>query len=123
MPRCYPQRCMSLEAHIPNWARRERLSDLMWLNDNLHIFWPAAQQQYQEQGRGALVVDTTVQPEEGKGNPFGYVPQELIEEGDDADLKRMVREYVPDRELIVTLLKAQERISSYRVQVKEPGKK
>ena len=86
------------------------MSDLAWLSENTHVFWPAAQQQYQEQGRGAIVVDTTVQPVEGKGNPFAYFPQEGIEKGDDVDVQRMV-----------TLLKRKDRVSSYRVQIRPPG--
>lgn len=102
---------------IPDWARRERLSDLVWIGENLHVFWPAAQQQYQEQGRGALVVDITVKVGERGVHPFAYASQEMIEEGDDDDLQRLVREYVPEREMVVTLLKPEERVSSYRVQV------
>ena len=112
---------MSPERPIPDWARRERLSDLMWLGDNLHVFWPAAQQQYEEQGRGALVVDIMVKVGEEGVHPFTYATQELIEEGDDVDLQRLVREYLPEKEMVVTLLKAEERVSSYRVQVVSPN--
>lgn len=108
---------MSLERHIPNWARRERLHDLSWLAENLHVFWPAARQQYEEQGRGALVVDITVKVGEKGVHPFSYAPREMVEEGDDADLKRLIREYIPEKEMVVTLLKPEERVSSYRVQV------
>jgi len=27
---------------IPDWAKRERTNDLVWIQDNLHIFLPAA---------------------------------------------------------------------------------
>jgi len=55
------------------------------------VFWPAASAAFKEHGRGAIVVDTTSRPT-GRGNPFGYFPQEVVETGDDEDLKRMVRE-------------------------------
>ena len=103
------------ERKIPEWARQESLSDLSWLSENLHVFWPAAQKQYQEQGRGAVVVDTTVQPVEGKGNPFAYFPQEMVAEETDADVQRMVKQYDPEREMVVVLLKSEEKVSSYRV--------
>ena len=106
---------------VPDWARRERLSDLAWLGENVHVFWPAAQQQYQEQGRGALVVDITVRVGEEGVHPFLYAPQELIKEGDDVNLQRLVCEYFPDREMVVTLFKEQEKVSSYRVQVRGLG--
>lgn len=99
---------------IPEWARRERGEDLRWIGENLHVFWPAAQAAFAELGRGAIVVDTTSQPT-GEGNPFGYYPQEMIEAKDDEDIKRMVREYDPERDLVIVLLKAEERMSSYRV--------
>lgn len=65
-------------------------------------------------------MDTTVQPEPGKGNPFAYFTQEMVEEALDEDVQRMVRQYDPEKEIVVTLLKAQERVSSYRVQVMPP---
>lgn len=109
---------MSPERSIPSWARRERLHDMAWIGENVHLFWPAAQEQYQEQGRGALVVDTTVRVGERGVHPFTYAPLEVIEEGNDEDLKRLVREYLPEREMVVTLLKPQERMSSYRMEIR-----
>lgn len=85
------------------------------------MFWPAAQQQFGEQGRGAVVVDITVRVGERGVHPFTYAPQQMIDEGDDADLKRLVREYFPDREMVVALLKPEEKVSSYRMQVRLPS--
>lgn len=104
------------ENPIPGWAEQERSSDLVWLRENLHIFWPAAQLGYQSVGRGAIVVDTTVRPT-GAGHPFGYMDQAAIEQNGDEDTKRLVREYTPNEEFVATLLKAEERISSYRLRV------
>jgi len=103
--------------NIPDWARRERGHDMEWIGENLHIFWPTATAAFEKQGRGAIVVDTTVQPIPGRGNPFGYFPQAVVETGDNEDIKRMVREYDPQHELVVVLLKSAERTSTYRVQV------
>ena len=101
----------------PEWARRERESDMEWIRENLHIFWTAASDVYVQTGRGALFVDTTQQPVEGLGHPFGYFSQTFIEERDVEEVKRMVREYDPDKELVLVILKSGERLSSYRVQV------
>jgi hypothetical protein len=65
---------------------------------------------------GGIIVDTTQQPLEGLGHPFGYFPQAFVEERDEEDVKRMVREYDPDREFVVVLIKPGERLSTYRVQ-------
>jgi hypothetical protein len=102
---------------MPDWARRERAGDMAWIRENVHVFWPAAQRGYAEVGRGALVVDTISQPVEGAGHPFGYFPQEAIEQQDDEDTQRMVREYDPSAEFVTVLLKTEDRVSSYRVRL------
>jgi hypothetical protein len=58
----------------------------------LHVFWRAVQSALSEQGKGAIVVDTTSRPTE-EGHPFGYFPQDIYEtDWDDKDIQRMVRE-------------------------------
>jgi hypothetical protein len=108
---------------IPDWARRERQGDMAWITENVHVFWPAAQRGFAETGRGALVVDTTIQPVKGGGHPFGYFPQEMIEQRGDEDIQRLVREYDPSGEFVTVLLKTGDRVSSYRIKVvpREPG--
>ena len=63
----------SERGRFPAWAERGRAGDLAWIRENLHVFWPAAQQGQEEFGRGAIVVDTTSRPT-GEGHPFGYLP-------------------------------------------------
>ena len=93
---------------------------MLFRSDNLHIFWPAATDAYVHTGRGTIIVDTTQQPVEGLGHPFGYFPQKFVEDRDNEDAKRMVRAYDPDKEFVIVLLKPHDRISSYRVQVHTP---
>jgi len=104
--------------NVPDWAQRERGRDMRWIGENLHILWPAATAAFKEQGRGALVVDTTLQPVPGRGNPFAYFSQVDLEPRHDEDINRMVREYGPEKEFVVVLLKSVERTSAYRVQVR-----
>ena len=112
---------------IPAWAERERISDLAWIVENLHLFWPVAQTAYDEYGRGAIVVDTSARPSrepaplcgEGRGHPFGYFVQEQIEEAGGEHERRMVAEYDPEREMVTVLLKRQDRWSTYRIGVPE----
>ncbi len=99
---------------IPDWAKQEREHDLAWIGENLHIFRQAARAAFESSGRGAIVVDTTSRPT-GEGNPFGYFAQELLEQRDDEDIKRMVSEYNPEEELVLVLIKSQDRTSAYRV--------
>ena len=63
-----------------------------------------------------MVVDTTIRPT-GEGHPFGYFDQEAIEQGGDPDTRRMIREYDPTWEMINSLLKSEDRVSTYRVGV------
>ena len=107
---------------IPEWAEQERTGDLAWVAENLHVLWPAAQVGYETVGRGAVVVDTTTRPT-GEGHPFGYLDQEAIEQGADTDTQRLVREYDPSWEMVTSLLKTEDRISSYRVGVLSPGQR
>jgi hypothetical protein len=108
---------------IPDWAEQERERDLTWLQENMLILSTAARSAFQGGGRGAIVVDTTVRPVEGMGHPFGYYLQETIETTDDADAKRMVSQYDPEREFVVTLLKPEGRVSTYRLQIIERVKR
>lgn len=106
---------------IPEWAKRERTGDLAWIAENLHVFWPVAQESYQQLGRGAVVVDTTSRPT-GAGHPFLYVPEVVIATLQDAAALRLVRAYDPTWEFVVSLWKPQDRASTYRVGV-PPQKK
>ena len=104
---------------FPDWAEQERGSDLAWLRDNLHVFWPLAQIGYETVGRGAIVVDTTelVAHTGGTGHPMGYLDQETITQQGNEDTQRMVGEYEPVEEFVGVLLKPQDRQSTYRVRV------
>lgn len=103
---------------IPHWAERERLGDLAWIAENLSGFWSRARTAYETEGRGALVVDMTVRPT-GGGFPFGYVAQGQIRQFGGQDEMRMVAVYDPSWELVIVLLKPQDRVSSYRLGI--PG--
>ena len=112
--------CNMVERKIPDWAREERLRDMAWIGENFAVFWSAAEMMLAEQGRGAIVVDTTMQPEPEWGNPFVYLPQGEVEESFDEDAQRMVQQYEPEQEIVIVLLKPEERVSAYRVQMGPP---
>ena len=100
---------------IPAWVRLERRRDLEWIDENEEIFWAAATASFEESGRGAIVVDTTTQPGSDAGHPFGYLSQAELEQDGDQDIKRMLSEYTPSRELVLLLLKPENRTSTYRI--------
>jgi hypothetical protein len=105
---------------IPDWAHQERQGDFDWLRENLDAFWATATAAFEDAGRGAMVVDTTLQPVPGTGHPFAYFPQDQVEEQGDEDTRRMVAEYDPIQEFVVVLLKPGDRVSTYRVSVVLP---
>jgi hypothetical protein len=108
--------------HNPDWANRERREDLAWIRENADIFHLAAQIAYPEAGRGVIVVDTTIQPLPDGGHAFGYFDQAFVDEALDEDTQRMVQEYDPEEEVILVLLKEQERTSTYRFRTQPAGK-
>lgn len=108
------------DKRIPDWARQERERDMEWISEYLEPFWLAAAIAYQDVGRGAIVVDTTIQIP-GAGHPFAYAPLADLEDPDYKDAKRMAHEYTPGREVVVALLKEHERISTYRIGLQQPG--
>ena len=105
---------------IPDWARNEREHDLAWIDHNLHVFWPVATVASEKVGHGAIVVETTAQPISGGGHPFWYFSRVALEEYDNEDVQRLVREYEPACELVLMLLKSENRTSSYRL-LPQPG--
>ena len=107
--------------NIPDWAHQERQADFGWIRENLDVFWTAASLAFEDTDRGAIVVDTTAEPIPGAGNPFGYFSQEQLEDHADEDTKRMVAEYDPTQEVVLLLLKSDNRTSTYRVGVPSPG--
>ena len=111
---------MTVENRIPDWARQERTGDLAWVQANRELFWAVASLAFDDVGRGAIVVDTTLQLIPGQGHPLAYFSQERIEAQNDEDTGRMVAEYDPATELVLVLLKPNERSSTYRVCVIPP---
>lgn len=106
---------------IPPWAERERASDLAWLQENLPQLWNVALLGFESLGRGAVTVDTTIQPAPDKGHPVWYLTQEQVTTYAGEDEIRMVAQYDPTWELVSILLKQNDRVSSYRIGV--PGQR
>ena len=63
---------------ISAWAQREREADLDWISENLEILWAAAKLAHEDEGRGTIVIDTTIQPIPGAGNPCTWFSQALM---------------------------------------------
>lgn len=107
---------------FPDWAEEERPRDLVWIKENLDVFWTVSTDAFEEVGRGAIFVDTTAEPVPDMGNPFAYFSQEQVEEFGNDDTRRMVTEYDPAQELVLVLLKSGDRASTYRLQFVSPDR-
>jgi hypothetical protein len=105
---------------LPAWDEQERRHDMAWINENLQVFWPMAQTGYEQVGRGAIVADLTVDLK-SRGHPFAYCNQEVIVAIGDLDAMRMVAQYEPDSQFVTVLFKTEERISTYRIGVRNPS--
>jgi hypothetical protein len=108
--------------HIPDWAQQERLGDQVWIQAHVDVLWDAAQiatLTFGDEGRGAVVVDTTSQPPTGETLSFGYYSQERVEEEFQEDIQRLVAEYDLTQEFVVVLLKPENRTSGYRLRSPE----
>jgi len=106
--------------NLPSWAERERWSDLAWISPQLPTFHMAATMAFEDLGRGAIVVDTT-SIAAGNGHPCDYFTEEAIQRYEDEDINRLVTQYAPQEELVIVLLKAENRTSSYRLRSRLPG--
>ena len=105
----------------PRWAERERSGDMSWIQEILHVLAPAAREQYQQLGRGAVVIDMTVQPHPSTGYPIWYLPTQQLKSLDESDVKRMVGAYDPEHEMVLVLLKPWGRQSAYQLRLIPPG--
>lgn len=99
----------------PEWARKEREGDLAWIQENASVIQFVARTSHEAGGRGVVAVDTTFNALPEFGLAFAYFSQEAVDELYDEDTKRMVREYDPDHEFVLVLLKPEDRTSTYRI--------
>ena len=84
-----------------------------WVANNLSALVLAAQTGYAEHGRGMILASFGPA---GRHPAFAFVP--LVDIPDDADSRRMVQEYDPGAQLVVSVVR-EGFISSYQVEI--PG--
>lgn len=91
-----------------------RDGDLAYIMENWPQIASAAWAGYLAQGRGLTIVDTrkTYPVPTGLGHAISYLPASLVTAADDA---RMVREYDPEREVVVGMLRANGDEDVYRL--------
>ncbi len=103
----------------PVWAEQERLDDLAWIKHNADAFWSMAQAGYEAVGRGVVVVNIAHQASEA-GHPLSYCPQDAIDLLDLETAGQAVQAYHPQEEFVTLLIKPEDRISVYQLQLIMP---
>jgi hypothetical protein len=90
---------------VPDWAERERRTDLDWIEDHLLLCRAAVLDYYRLYGRGALVIDTTIDPEVHDEGLLWYLPFTELQSLDETAVQDLVEAYDPAREMVIVLLK------------------
>jgi hypothetical protein len=85
--------------------------DESFMEEYGHVLWPAAKIGFEQSGRGALMVDTTVHKQAqapDSANPFirfGYMCFESVKNLDDQNLTLQVLTYDPRTEFVAVLVR------------------
>ncbi|MBK8903078.1 MAG: hypothetical protein IPM53_17950 [Anaerolineaceae bacterium] len=99
--------------HIEDGLKNEnsdRKQELGWIEENRALFYTISTVAAEIIGRGLLIVDTTIQRPQG-GHPISYRTEGEIESNE--TLEKLLQEYNPHREFIVTVLKPNGQTSTY----------
>lgn len=89
----------------------DKASNLKLIADNWEVLLPAAERGFEEHGRGTILADTT--RTENNGHPIRYVSLAALP-NDDSDCGRMMRNYDPQREIVVSLFRPDGLVYSYK---------
>ena len=88
-------------------SEAEKARELAWIREHLPAFWVTAYGGHRGQGRGAIVIDTTIEPL-GEDTPFYYVPQTRFEAQEDEvsrGLAKLVEEYRPESQFVAAFIR------------------
>jgi hypothetical protein len=100
---------------LTDWTSKEYEVDRVWIDENLTVLQPFAISEFDEIGPGAIFVNTTEYDEDESRHPCYYMPQAIIEELENEETKRIVREYDPHQEFVIILVKAGERECTHQI--------
>jgi|GEM_PF-2013056 len=89
----------------------KKAAEIAWLREHRFAFFSIAHDRHAKQGRGALVIDASVEPL-GENTPFYYARQTQIERQAQAQadevsqhLASLVSEYDPRKELVAAFIR------------------
>lgn len=87
---------------LTNWKEIEQQAEKNWIDENVDIFQELALSEFDEIGRGFVLVNAS-QASEEQGHPYGYFPQSVAEEMEDQILTKQIEAYDPLKTVIVLL--------------------
>jgi hypothetical protein len=103
---------------LTNLNEKIEEAELAWIRDNHTIFQSLAETEYDEKGRGFILVNT--EPSSGyEGNSYWYLAQAVAEELEGDELKQMVRAYNPLSEFVLVLEKQNGGCSYHKVKTQQ----
>ncbi|MGD8457003.1 MAG: hypothetical protein PVF83_11500 [Anaerolineales bacterium] len=103
---------------LTNLNEKIKEVELAWIRDNHTIFQDLAETEYDERGRGFILVNT-VPPSGEKRNSYWYLAQAVAEELEGDELKQMVRAYDPLSEFVLVLEKQNGVCSYHQVKIQK----
>lgn len=107
-----PAKCATLDLMKEGYSEQQRLEEakareLAWIKEHVTAFWSTAYAGYYDEGRGAVVIDTTVEPL-GEDTPFYYVQHARFTDRED-DVSRqvatLVTEYDPQEQFVAVFIR------------------
>lgn len=99
-------------------TQAERETDLAWIAENHEVLASFAVENYQKQGRGAVVIDMAASDPLGQEDTFRYAPQGHLPSVRNPHVVDLVDAYSPDEELVVILLPLGRSPANYQVPLK-----
>ena len=70
----------SEKTELTDWKSKEEEVDRAWIEENLAVLQPFAESEYNENGHGAVFVNTTKYDEEGSGHPLFFLTQANVQD-------------------------------------------
>ena len=99
---------------MPETAAQLRRRHLAWLDRNARTFAEDAPRAYLDSGRGAYVVTTTTVPPTLAPLEYWTAVEKVPDTEDGRHIARMIREYDPDRQVVVIFREPDYGVRGYR---------
>lgn len=97
---------------LVDFQQSMREAESQWLDSNREVLGEISQNEYDEYGRGVLLVNTQFSNRE-TGHPYWYLQQSIVEEAFADELIAAVRTYDPSKEFVLSIILVGDRPRMY----------